>query len=133
MRSLSPSQVAAQSRERRRLTELESRVATMTQEVAKLKQQHASLTPQPVGDNDPDTDPVIRDVILVTETIFNGPIVVETEFDPCDPATSWVVFNVGCEGSIESLRAKEMEWNQKISTLKPGNSEQLRLVVLPIE
>lgn len=68
-------------------------------------------------------------ILNLTQRIFPGPVAVEREFDPAEPDSPWVVFEVKVGGERKELMDRYFQWHDEIEKFIPGHSPQIRLAV----
>lgn len=129
VRTSSPSEAAAQLRDRFRLSELERKVSDLIVTVSELK----IATARPSRAAERYADPALADILAVTHELFPGKVGVELTCDPAEPEVDIVVFNVDGRGEFDALFDKEIEWGHRVAVLEPRHSGQLRLNVVPIK
>lgn len=75
---------------------------------------------------------ILEKVRQITRDLFPGPIEIETDSDPEDPASSWWTFCV--ESSLEhaELRPLRAKWHEAVYQLGVRDATQFRLAIVPL-
>ena len=74
----------------------------------------------------------IKQVRLLTERLFPGPISVRLGWDPEDTQQRWIVFDVEARGKYADFRDREQSWYEEVAKICIDGQPDLRLCVMPI-
>jgi len=77
-----------------------------------------------------DADPCLAEVLEFTQEMF-GSVEVALERDPESPEAPYVVFTVRPTGTIEQLVEMRIDWHNALSNVRPRNSGNFRLSIVP--
>lgn len=130
-RPLTPIEAAEQIRERYRISRLEREVEQLRNEVVELRNAVCKRHEEQSNGTSP-TDPCLLDLVRVTEEIFPGSILIETERDPSDDDSSMVMISVNATSlEIDEIINRQLKWHELVRSMPSGYSGQLRLNVMP--
>ena len=113
------------------LGEMLSRVAALEREARRLREDIGKLQSATGQTADHAPSQCLPEIVRITEEMFPGPVFVEMECDPEDPDVTFLVLNVSFRGNPKQAVDKRIAWHQRVSQVRHGNSQLIRLCIYP--